>query len=156
MFVFTEDEGVRRKNDIFRVFEGKDSYLRILEDVFFTLKDTKGEVLFAYVRNELSTPEAIESDLRLRELGIRFRSLIEEGDTYCLYPRREYRTITKRHFKNNVQVIYGNKYAGMMSNDNRAFIIHDPGLTEMQRNTFEILWDIGRMPKTTTAPKTYE
>ena len=153
---FTENEGVRRRTDILRVIEGEDFYLKVLEDVFFTLKDTKGEVLFSFVRNELSPPEVIKSDLRLRDLGIRFRHLIEEGDTYCLYPLREYRTIPSRFFHNNTQIIYGQKYASMIDENKKAFIINDFAFTETQRKTFEIFWSTGHMPDKTRVLETYE
>ena len=149
------ENGVRDVSPL-QVFEGKDSYLSILEDIFLTLKDTGGEVLFSFVRNKLSPPQVIESDLRLRRLGIRFRSLIEEGDNYYLYPRREYRTVPKKFFHNNVQVIYGDKYACRMNETAKAFIVHDAALAAVQRNTFEFFWEHGRAPEETTAPETHE
>src|SRR5262249_19146405 len=85
--------GVCHRDNSLRIITESEPYLKVLEDVFTTLKDTGGEVFFAFVRNELSSPAVIESDLRLRRLGIRFRSLIEEGDTYCLYPLKEYRCV---------------------------------------------------------------
>src|ERR1700690_3026372 len=44
---FLDNEGVRRRNDILRVLEGRASYLEVLEDVFLTLQETGGEVLFS-------------------------------------------------------------------------------------------------------------
>jgi transcriptional regulator with XRE-family HTH domain len=157
---FLPNGGVCRQDNSLRIITEGEPYLKVLEDVFTTLKDTGGEVLFALVRNELSSPAVIESDLRLRRLGIRFRSLIEEGDTYCLYPLKEYRWVPHRFFHNNTQVIYGEKFATMIldpktGKDASAIIIHNPHIVAAQRNLFKVLWENGKTPKATTAPVTY-
>ncbi|MCL2473334.1 MAG: helix-turn-helix domain-containing protein [Alphaproteobacteria bacterium] len=153
---FNGNCGVELRDDTIRKIAGNASYLEVLDDVFMTLRETSGEVLFAFVRNKLSTPEVIESQLRLRRLGIKFRSLIEEGDTYCLFPLNEYRTVPKQFFRNNVLVIYGDKVALFLNQEKRAIIIRDSGLVETQRKMFEIIWNVGSIPTKTTAAKTYE
>ncbi|MCL2468797.1 MAG: helix-turn-helix domain-containing protein [Alphaproteobacteria bacterium] len=152
---FLDNEGLRRRNDMLRVFEGKTPYLDVLDDVFLTLRETGGEVLFSFVCNKLSPPEVIESQIRLRRLGIKFRSLIEEGDAYCLYPLNEYRAVPKQFFHHNILVIYGDKVALFLSKDKRAIIIRDSEFVETQRKMFEIAWNNYTAPTKTTAPKTY-
>ncbi|MCL2469681.1 MAG: helix-turn-helix domain-containing protein [Alphaproteobacteria bacterium] len=154
---FTDNEGVRRRNDMLRVFDGNASYLEVLEDVFLTLRETGGEVLFSFICNKLSPPEVIESQIRLRRLGIRFRCLIEEGDNYCLYPLNEYRVVPKKFFHNSTQVIYGDKVASMLKqHGKRAIVIRDTTFADTQRKIFEIIWGTYAAPIKTTAPKTYE
>jgi len=162
---FLPNGGICPRDNTLRVIDEGDTYLQLLDDIFLTLKDTGGEVLFAFVRNELSPPPVIESDLRLRRMGIRFRSLIEEGDTFMLYPAREYRWVPRRFFHNNTQVIYGDKFATMILDlktgtavkDLAAIIISNPHLAALQRKIFNALWEHGKKPVgKSAAPQTYD
>jgi transcriptional regulator with XRE-family HTH domain len=152
---FLDNSGVRLKDDTLRVIDEGDPYLQVLDDVYYTLQ--KGdEVLFAFVRNQLSPPSVIESDLRLRRSGILFRSLIEEGDTYCLYPTKEYRWLAHQYFQNNTQVIYGNKVATMIEGNRKAVIIHNKDYMTTQKNIFNALWANSSTPPKSTAERIYE
>lgn len=160
---FLPNGGVCPRDNTLRLINEGDPYLQLLDDVFLTLKDAgRGEVLFCFVRNELSSPAVIESDLRLRRMGIRFRSLIEEGDSFMLYPPREYRCLPSRFFHNNTQVIYGEKFATMIldpetGKDASAIIISNPHMAAVQRKLFNALWELGKKPGSkSTAPKTYD
>jgi len=139
---FLPNGGICPRDNTLRVIDEGDPYLQLLDDVFATLKDERrAEVLFCFVRNELSSPEVIASDLRLRQVGIRFRSLIEEGDSFCLYPVREYRWVPKRYFQNNTQLIYAGKVGSMIGGNNKAIIISNPDYAETQRKLFNALWE---------------
>src|SRR5208283_2240463 len=160
---FLANGGVCPRDNTLRVITEGDPYLQLLDDVFATLKDApRAEVLFCFVRNELSSTAVIESDLRLRRMGIRFRSLIEEGDRFMLYPPREYRCLPSRFFHNNTQVIYGGKFATMIldpdtGKDASAIIISNPHMAAAQRKLFNALWDQGTKPAgKSTAPRTYD
>lgn len=152
---FLENDGIRLKDDTLRVIEEGDPYLQVLDAIFYTLK-TGEEVLFAFVCNKLSPPKVIESDLRLRKAGIKFRSLIEEGDTYCLYPLKEYKWQPRKFFQNSTQVIYGNKVASMIGGNKSAVIVHNHDYAETQRKLFNSLWENCKGPTHSTSPKKYE
>ncbi len=155
---FLPNGGLCPRDNTLRIIDEGDPYLQLLDDVFATLKDTaRGEVLFCFVRNDLSSPDVIASDLRLRQVGIRFRSLIEEGDTYCLYPLREYRWVPRRYFQNNTQVIYGDKVGSMIGGNQKAVIINNPDYAETQRGIFNALWESSKgRPTKSIAPETHE
>ena len=153
---FNGNRGVELRDDTLRKIDSNTSYLDVLEDVYLTMRASKGEVLFSFIRNKISSPEVIEIDLRLRRLGIKFRSLIEEGDTYCLYPLNEYRVVPKQFFHHSVQIIYGDKVASLLNKEKHAIIIRDIEFAETQRKIFEIIWNSYVAPTKTTAPKTYE
>jgi transcriptional regulator with XRE-family HTH domain len=154
--VFTDGDGVRLRRDVFRVIEGPDPYLSLLEDVFMTLRGTGGEVLFFYVDNAKSPQAVIDSDLRMRHDGIRFRSLIDEEKPYCLYPLREYRCIPHEDFHNNTMVVYGNKVGVMIGGNAACHLIRDQSYADTMTRIFERLWKTHKMPRETTAPVTYD
>lgn len=151
---FIGDRGVALRDDTLRIINTGDPYLQLLDDAFHTLKDG-GEILFAFIRNQLSSPDVIASDLRLRAARIKFRTLIEEGDTYCLYPLREYRCVPSRFFQNNTQIIYGDKVGSMVGGNKTAIIIRNAEFAATQRGVFELIWGSHKMPATTTAGTTY-
>jgi transcriptional regulator with XRE-family HTH domain len=161
--IFTEDNGVRLRNDMFRVIEGDDAYLRLLEDVFITLRGTGAEILFLYIDNEKSPQAVIDSDLRMRHDGLRFRSLIDEDKPYCLYPLKEYRCIPHEHFHNNPIVIYGDKVGVFINASSLAdpgrracHLTHNASYANAMRRIFEALWVTHKMPKKTLAEVTYD
>jgi transcriptional regulator with XRE-family HTH domain len=161
--VFTEDDGVRLRNDMFRVIEGDDAYLRLLDDVFVTLRGTGSEILFFYIDNAKSPQAVIDSDLRLRHDGIRFRSLIDEDKPYCLYPLKEYRCVPHMHFHNNPIVVYGDK-VGVFIDASSAVgparvachLTHHASYANAMRRIFEALWSVYKMPRKNLAEVTYE
>lgn len=155
---FLANGGICPHDETLRVIEEGDPYLQALDDVFATVKDQRRpEVLFCFVRNQLSDQAVIESDLRLRRIGARFRSLIEEGDTFCLYPIREYRWVPRRFFQNNTQVIYATKVASMIGGNRKALVVNNAEYAETQRKIFNALWEHSRKPSgNSTAPEIYE
>lgn len=159
---FAPSMGVRLKNSEITVIEGDDAYLRLLDDVYHTLKEQKGEVLIWNADNSVSPESVINSEIRMKRAGIRFRYLIEEGDTYIYSPLDEYRWVPKEFFRNNVQEIYGNKvalsvYPNMTTQQSKSVIIIESApLAESMRNAFNFMWKNCRKPTHSTAPEIYE
>jgi len=153
---FNGERGVELRDDTVRLLEGNESFLGLLDDIFLTLKNGD-EALFSFVCNRLSSASVVEKQLLLRQKGVKFRFLIEEGDTYCHYPLDEYRSIPSARFHNNTQVIYGDKVAAMVTDRRKtAIIIHNRIFAKTQRSIFEMLWDAGGKPGRTTAEKIYD
>ena len=100
---FTE-RGVRWADDVIKTLEGEDAYLRMLDDVYYATHKKGGEVLFLYSSDQFSTPGEHETEIRIRNAGARFRSIIAEGNTDTVWPRSEYRQIPKKYFHHNLQV----------------------------------------------------
>jgi transcriptional regulator with XRE-family HTH domain len=140
------DRGVRWKDDAVKVLEGEDAYLDMLEDIYKTLQKSGGEVLWLCSNDQVPIKGEYEAEIRLREAGLRFRSLIEEGKTETVWPRSEYRQIPSRYFHHNLQVIYANKLAQVLEGGKRILIVDNRELTAAARNLFDLIWSLMKMP----------
>jgi transcriptional regulator with XRE-family HTH domain len=140
------DRGVRWKDDTVRLLEGEDPYLDMLEDVYKTLHKKGGEVLWLCSNDQMPLKGEYEAEQRIREAGIRFRSLIEESKTETVWPRSEYRQIPSRYFHHNLQVIYANKLAQVLEGGKRILIVDNRELAAAARNLFDLIWSLTKMP----------
>jgi transcriptional regulator with XRE-family HTH domain len=150
------DGGVRHVQDAIQVLEGKDCYLRLLDDVFHTLKDTKNPELLISCSDDRKSPSTVnDAYRRMRKAGIKMRQLIEEGNTYLMGDSKEYRYMPKSYFINRVLVIYGEKAALVLDNESKVLIFKDNVMAYVQRNIFDLLWET--LPKATksTADETF-
>ncbi|MEM1258956.1 MAG: helix-turn-helix domain-containing protein [Bacteroidota bacterium] len=152
---FLDGEGTRFRQDTITIFEGSSFYLKLLDDIYHTLSEKKGEVLHMFVDNSLSPEEVIETEARIRKVA-NMRSLVRQGDTYLIYPLKEYRYIPGQYYANYNLVIYGDKVATMLDNNTKAMVIRDRNLAEIMTNIFNQLWSSYEIPKKTTAPKVFE
>lgn len=154
--------GVRIKTNMVTVFEGEDCYLKLLDDQFHTLKNKGGEVLIWNADNSLSPPAVINSEIRMRKNGIRFRLLVEEGNPYIYFPLEEVRLIPSKYYRNTVIEIYENKVALSIYPDllsprvKDVIVIQNPALTEAMRNAFNFMWENCKKPSKTTAKDVIE
>jgi len=154
--------GVRLRSNDLVVLEGQDSYLQLLDDIYKTMKNRNDDVLFLYGDCAALTPEELESELRMKRSGIKWRVLIQEGDTNICYPIEDFRWFPKKFFKRNIQLVYGNKVAMGVDMDRsshqttKMIVIESAPLAESTRNLFDFIWDSCRKPTFTTAPKVYE
>ena len=140
------DRGVRWRDDTVKILEGEDAYLDMLEDVYKTLHKTGGEALWLCSNDQVPRKGEYEAEVRLREAGIRFRSLIEEGKNDTIWPRREYRVIPSRYFHHNLQLIYGGKLAQILEGGQRILIVDNRELAAAARNLFDLIWSLMKMP----------
>lgn len=150
------ENGLQFKPSRYEIFDGPDCYLRILDDIYYTLKDTRGEALFYCSDDRLSNEMAVEKELLMRRAGIGMRCIIEEGNTFIRYPTSEYRQIPKRYFNNHLTVIYGSKVALLFDINERAFVLENRQYAENQRNQFELIWSLHKQPKTTTIERVHD
>jgi len=140
------ERGVRWKDDTVKVLEGEDAYLDMLEDIYKSLQKSGGEVLWLCSNDQVPIKGEYEAEVRLREAGLRFRSLIEEGKTETVWPRSEYRQIPSRYFHHNLQVIYANKVAQVLEGGKRILIVDNRELAAAARNLFDLIWSLMKMP----------
>ena len=153
---FTLDSGVRMKNDVLTVIEGKDVYLRLLDNIYHTLKGTKEEALFYCVDDRLSSQEVVEAVIRMRKDGIGTRFLNEDGNDFIHFPLKDYRGIPKEFFNNNVQIIYSDRVATLINGGQKIFTIKNESFADTQRNIFNFLWNHCKMPLASNAQNVYE
>lgn len=144
---FTE-KGARWIDDVIRVLDGEDAYLQMLDDVFQATRKSGGEVLFFCSDDRSTRPGEEEAEERIRGNGVRFRCLIEAGNDFTRWPRKEYRQIPKEYFNHDLQVIYADKVAQAINGGEKILIVHNASLATTTRNVFNLLWSLMRpLPK---------
>jgi transcriptional regulator with XRE-family HTH domain len=152
---FLPQNGVRMRDDLLTVLEKRDEddsvFLRLLDDIYYTMRRGYGEVLWSFVDDSLSSPEVLEKDRLIRGTGCGMRSLVRHGDTYLIYPIEEYRYLPKGLFLNNTSVVYGNKFALVVDGSRKVIIINNEAIADVKRMEFEIIWVYGDAPTHSTA-----
>lgn len=159
---FLPNSGIRKRDDTLTILEKKDEddnvYLRLIDDIYYTMQGTYGEVLQSFIDNSLSPPEILHKEKLIRDDGITYRNLIRHEDTHLIYPPDEYRYLPKGFYINNPVTVYADKVAfAVLENDvrfhNAIIIINNPQIAKIKKNEFEILWNIGDKPKQTKVPE---
>ncbi len=145
-------KGVEYKDVTVTTMDGDGWYLRLLDDVYYTLMDkTDAEYLTMCADDKVSTPEVNNRLKKIRNAGVRMRQLVQEGNTYLMGPVKEYRYIPKEQFMNNVSLIYGDKVAVCTEQGTKAIVFKDADLAATWRNIFNVLWNKLEEPKESTA-----
>jgi transcriptional regulator with XRE-family HTH domain len=164
---FMPQRAVRFRDDLVTVLEREhdkdDMYLRLLDDIYYTVRDTGGEILHSFVDDSLSPPHVIEREQMIRATGATMRSLVRNGDTYLPYPLEEYRYLPEGFYINNPTTVYGDKIALIAQDEpahdgynlhiHKILIIRNEIIANVKRLEFEILWKSGTMPEKSTAPE---
>jgi hypothetical protein len=101
--------------------------------------------------DNVSPTKVNDSYRRIRNAVIKMRQLIEEDNQYLMGNVNEYRYIPKRFFHNNVMLVYRNKVASVLHNEEKVIIIEDNGFSDSLRNLFEFMWSITKKPKASIA-----
>lgn len=140
---FIEDDGVKFQRKIYRTLCGQDNYINLIDDIYYTLRGIKGECLFLFADDRLSSEVAIEAEKRLRFAGIRMRNIINENNDFLRYPLKEYKAIPSLYFRQSLIVIYGRKVAVTMRDESDVIILSDNNLAEAMRSVFEFFWAHG-------------
>ena len=152
---FLPQKGVRFRDDLVTVLEGRsdeNTFLRLLDDIFYTMKDTGGEVLWSFVDETTSPQPVIDREKMIRDNGIRYRSLIRFGDTDFQHDSAEYRWLPEGQFLANLTAVYGDKFATVVNKPHsneveKIIIINNHSIAEMKRKEFDIIWDFSDKPK---------
>lgn len=145
---FVGKEGVTKKQNIIRKYEGTNLGKKFLDEIYYDMKDTGGEILLkGVVENKwYDTPEDtvfLENHIqRLINANITEKILISDKDNTIVAPKSWYRKMPKKYFSFYTQWIYKNKVA-MMSwgKTEKLIIIESPELFEAETKTFYCLWD---------------
>lgn len=149
---FILGNGVRFREDILTVIEkekeGENIFLRLLDDIYYTMKKQKGEILWSFVDESISPPEVIEKERLIREDGNTYRSLIRYGEKRVAYPAAEYRWLPPGYFLRNLTVVYDDKFAIVINSKEgpdieKIIVIRDVHVSDMKRREFEIIWHYG-------------
>lgn len=151
--------GVRFRQDLVRVYEGNDCYIRLLDDAFLALSAQKGEILFSGSDEHRSSPEVIEKFRAMRRSDIHMRSLVKPGDTHLMGKINEYRWMPESLYEDSdVKVIFDDTVAYLVSWQDvwKVIIVKDETIANEARRLFEFIWDLSEKPKKSTAAILYE
>jgi transcriptional regulator with XRE-family HTH domain len=153
--VFTQ-KGVELNREAIKTFDGEGWYLRLLDDVYETLKDTKdAELLLFCADDKVSPPEVNSRYRKLRKAGVRMRQLVEEGNTYLMGNLTEYRYVPKENFTNYVCLVYGKKVAVCADQNTKAVVFNDLNLATMWTSVFNIMWASLKQPQKSDADERF-
>jgi transcriptional regulator with XRE-family HTH domain len=140
--------GARWIGDTIRTLEGDDAYLRLLDEVYQTLRNQpSAEVLSICTDDALSPPEVVQAIQRWHDAGIKARFLAREKSTRFDFPLREYRLIPERFYTKSVMVVFDQKAAILSDANNSIIVIRDVYLSDMLRKLFEMIWQQAPSPR---------
>jgi transcriptional regulator with XRE-family HTH domain len=144
---FLDNDGTRRRDDVVRVLEGKNAYLRFLDELYYAVHDTKDEVLFLNVDDSISSPAVVEANLRIRNAGVPCRYLCEENPKRLDFPVEDYRGIPSEFFRNGLQIVYKDSVAMLFNSLPRVLILKNEELADSIRKLFEMVWLTHSLPE---------
>jgi len=167
---FLPQQGVRFRDDLLTIIEKEHEndniYLKLLDDIYYTVKNRHEEVLHSFIDNSFSSPSIIDRELTVRRTGAKTRHLVRYGDEYLNYPIDEYRWLPEGYYINNPTTIYADKFAILVQSGpyqgkvsqyvQKIIIIKNKDIANVKRLEFDMLWQIGEKPQKTIAEATYE
>ena len=148
---FTEGPGIKLRGSILKtqIFEGSDSLLRLLRDVFETLNGTDHTLMISGVSEqqyqEVGGKRVVDEIKKRIKHNIKAQLLICEGDTNLLEPESHYRQVPKEFFSRTPYYIYENKYAIFLwGPPQKVVLIENAEITECFRQQFKAHWAAGK------------
>lgn len=154
--VIITTKGVEYKKQTVTTLDGDGWYLRLLDDVYYTLMDQPNSELLFFCADDKASPPDVNNRLRkIRNAGIKMRQLVEDGNTYLMGPLNEYRYVPKEHYTNYVCVVYGSKVAVCTDENSKAVIFNDATLSVMWTNVFNMMWDTLKQPEKSHASERF-
>jgi transcriptional regulator with XRE-family HTH domain len=148
---FIEPEGIRRRIDEVKVYQGRDSCDMFFDDIRYTVKEKGGSIIAIF---KSSNTLAQVCNLA-RDRFERLERLNEFADVKCLlsevpkYPLPdssfEYRVILKQHIGPVSYFVYGNKYAIVQADGHSVFrfvVLDSLNLAQSYRSYFFSLWEL--------------
>jgi DNA-binding XRE family transcriptional regulator len=144
--------GYKVENSVLAVYEGRDAYAEVQEDILRTYDVYKKEVLYLGGDESWSSEKTLEEDRKMQRDGINIKSLIKKGTKHVAWPPETYRAIDEHYLLSDLIVIYADKV--MLTADVtlepyncKLFVIKDEKLAEKWRQYFYKLWDLGEKVK---------
>jgi transcriptional regulator with XRE-family HTH domain len=138
---FVGERGVALVNENYRLIEGPDCYLRLLDQIYHSLRGKPGgEVLSIGTDDDVSPPEVTQAIQRWHDVGIKCRFLSHEKAKRFDFPLREYRLIPSQFFRNSVMVVFADKVATLRGVNRAVLVITDKDQADLQRGLFEMIW----------------
>lgn len=150
---FTQGPGVKLRSSVLKteIFEGEDSLVRLLNDIFDCLNGTEKELMIAGVSEELyqnlGGTRVVDLIHKRVKHGIKTKLISCEGDNNFIEPVEHYRHITSALFPKTPTYVYDNKYAILLwGPPKKIVVIENKEIAEAMRDQFIALWDMGSAP----------
>ena len=147
---FIEDRGVELIRETIQVYKGMEGFTEFLKDVHSVCKDVGGDVYVSNVNERLFErwmgdflTEYVRIMNEIPKGHYRFRTIVEEGDTYLPSLYTDYRWISKEHYSTVPNYMYGPKLAIIVFEEHNVTVyVHDnETLVKAFRKNFELVWD---------------
>lgn len=146
---FTDGPGVKLRSSILKteIYEGQDSLIRLVNDIFDTLVGTDKELMIAGVQEKTYEQEGGEriTDLihkRVKQ-NIKTKLISCEGETHFIEPIEHYRLIDEKLFPKTPWYVYDNKYAILLwGPPQKVVVVENTEIAAAMRDQFLALWEM--------------
>lgn len=144
---FLPGSGLRRKDQMVTVHEGKNFWRNLVGDVYETLRHTGGEFLAAHMDEALAVKEigvdfVMDQLKKRRRVGITHRMLVRSDDKGLIPSYQTYHTLPEKYFSFYPLNIFGPKIGfSLRKHSPKSIIIHDARIAESARKLFDFVWD---------------
>lgn len=150
------DGGARWAQNIVKIYEGEDCYLRLLDDAIYEKAE---EIVFNGADERRSPASVVDKFKTMRKSGMKMRSLIKHGDTHIMGRPEEYRWMPDNMFVDgDVKVMFGDSVAYLMSwlGVPRVIKITDAKIAQENLRMFNYVWENVEGPKKSTSGASYD
>lgn len=151
LIIFTENDGVQRKDSIAKIYKGENGFKRFMDDVADTVEKFGGEICVSGVDERqwekwggthLYKYMARMAEIK-KSVGFEFKILISENDDHEVASEyATYKKINAQFFSRSPLYIYGNKKADILFKENSVtiWVIEDQELADGRRHEFNLQW----------------
>lgn len=138
--------GIKKKDLYVVIWEDNKAYERLLDDIYYEVRDTGGDVITYGLTEARSRPKNSEEKLknhikRMIDAGITERVLVKDGDVNFFGPLEQYHWINESYFSSDPICVYGNKVALVVWEPQKVVIINDARMATSVRLLLSFIWD---------------
>ncbi len=144
---FLPASGLRKKDRMVQIIEGDDARKKLANDIYYTLRDTGGEILAVHEDEEMAIQDLSldfiqEQISKRKQSNISHRFLVRGDDAGLIPPFDTYHVLPDRYFSQYPLYIYGPKLALISwHNPQRVILINDERFADSTRKLFNFVWD---------------
>lgn len=151
---FTDNDGVKRRTDVLKIYKGKDEFRVFYDDLYLTARDIGGDISMFN-----GAPDKLLESLGPDWYDMHRKRMLEVKDKYAfkIILNRltddqkvaggiaEYKELPKQEFHEDSMVAYGEKIAfikfATSGEDLLVRVIKDKGFAESFRTMFKTVWE---------------
>lgn len=150
---FIGTEGMRKRTDFIRTYEGREQFWNFYEDIYATLTEEPGEVVVSNADEKkflsfLTAEQTITHRDRMQSIkGVSYRILVNEGDDFLAASSKyaAYRWMPEELFSSVPFYIFGSKLAIIRFDaEPYVYVIKNKDITDAYRKQFDAIWKMGK------------